>query len=435
MKNKILIIFLALCISLSAKNISLSEAYVLALDNSKKIMGDKYTFEANKENVNQVKSSLYPQINLNATYSDTKRELNSLLTRINYDEREKSKDYSVSLDQKIFDPEIYSKISLENQKIKLYETAFKIKKQELLKDVAKVYINILKQKNRISFAKSDLKYKKYYYKLIEKKHEKNLASKIVLIENKIELEKSKNILKKELALFAVVKSMLNNMIGDGDYSVSKISYEKISYATILNMRDEINDDFSYLDALKVKEAKAANDYAKKEISFAKSAYYPKLTFNFKYTSYHSNDISSDYENTNRSAIVLSLPLYQGGLTYSKVLSAKLKLKASNEELNLIKYQNKITVSELSIVFNSLIEEYKIYHDSLKTAELDNEMIKTGFNKGIKSIIDLYESKSRIDKIKYEYSNTLYRLIESYTSLLIATNSFDKLNLIDRLFIK
>ena len=203
--------------------------------------------------------------------------------------------------------------------------------------MAKVYINILKQKNRISFAKSDLKYKKYYYKLIEKKHEKNLASKIVLIENKIELEKSKNILKKELALFAVVKSMLNNMIGDGDYSVSKISYEKISYATILNMRDEINDDFSYLDALKVKEAKAANDYAKKEISFAKSAYYPKLTFNFKYTSYHSNDISSDYENTNRSAIVLSLPLYQGGLTYSKVLSAKLKLKASNEELNLIKY--------------------------------------------------------------------------------------------------
>ena len=127
MKNKILIIFLALCISLSAKNISLSEAYVLALDNSKKIMGDKYTFEANKENVNQVKSSLYPQINLNATYSDTKRELNSLLTRINYDEREKSKDYSVSLDQKIFDPEIYSKISLENQKIKLYETAFKLK--------------------------------------------------------------------------------------------------------------------------------------------------------------------------------------------------------------------------------------------------------------------------------------------------------------------
>lgn len=435
MKNKIFYIFYIFSVSLYAKTVTLSEVYELALINSKDILEGKYTLEAKKENINQTKSALYPQISLNASYSDTKRVLNSLQSHSSYIEEETSMDYYISLNQSIYNAEIYSKISLENQENKINKISFELKKQELLKDVLKIYIDILKQKNKISFAQNDLKFKEYSYSLTQKKYEKKLASKIDLIESKIEYAKSKNSLKKEKGLLKVQKHLIQRFVGVENYDFAKINYKKVSYSTILNMKSEINNDFAYLNSLKIQEAKFGETYAKKEVSYAKSAYYPTISFDFKYTKYNSEDLSSDYESVNRGAIVLHYPLFQGGSTSSSVLSAKLKLQAAKVKLSNVEEQNKATVDESRVIFDSLIEEYKIYDESLKAASLNYEKNQIEYEKGLKSIIDLYESKSKTSKIKYEYSDVLFKLIESYTSLLIATNSFDKLYLLDKLFVK
>lgn len=116
MKNKFIILFLFLSFdNLLSSTLTFSKAYELALKNSNNIKSATYKFNSSQEDLNQYKSRLYPQINGSVSYSKSKRELNHELNVSNYEESEKSLDYGISLNQTIYDAEIYSKINVEKK--------------------------------------------------------------------------------------------------------------------------------------------------------------------------------------------------------------------------------------------------------------------------------------------------------------------------------
>lgn len=436
MKNKyLLIVFFNIFIltSLSfAKELTLSKAYNLALENSNKLNSSELNLDSKKEDLNQVKANLYPQISGEISYSNRKSHFNELLNRTVDLERERSIDYSLKLNQTLFDAEVYSKINLEKKRLKLYEVNVEKDKKDLLLDIVDKYMKVFKIKNNIDLLTSEMKYYKYINSAAEKQIKLNLINKMDLLESQVNYNMSVVKLKKEEKLLEISMQDLKKTIEFSNFSMPKINYA-IAESKLLELNESISKDL-YKNSIEMKEALLSKEFSQEEVKNSKTAFVPKLSLNASYTKYDSTDLSSDYEDTSRIIVSLKIPIYSGGLKLSKLESSKLKYLASLEDMKHVEKTTSTMFDEYRNQFNSSLQLVLLSQNLIKSGELYLKSIEQGFSRGLKSLIDLYEAKVKLNEIKSDYIESTYTLIESYTNLVILSGNYSKILLLDDLIV-
>ncbi len=433
MKNRFYIIVGCLFFTMGtlySQSLSLGDAYKLALKNSNMILSSQYSLDSKKEEVNQLEAGLLPQISIKASYDSRTSHFNEMLNRKNDLEKERALDYSISLNQSIYDPELLSKISMQESKMKLDNLLLQKDKYILLQNVMEIYLKIFNHKNKILLLSSKLKYQEYFYKTMKKKFSMQLVSKIDLLQSKVDYDNLKIKLRKEKKLLEIVKVDLKKLIKIDDFQLPNITY-KVDLAK-LNTLNEITSytKETILSTLSVRESYLSMQYIKDEINNSEDGHLPKLSLNGKYSKTYSHDIASDYEDSGRLSLVLELPIFKGGYTSSKVKASKLKYKASQEKFKLAKENSQIKIEELINQYNSSLELISLYTSSLESAQLYLDSIKQGYEKKIKSITDLYEAEVKLNEIKSQYVEVFNLFINSYVSLVIHKQELEKLFLID-----
>lgn len=421
--------------SLNGDTLSISKAYELSLDNSNEMKSSAYQLEASKENINQVKSKLYPQISANVTHSRTDFEVNHMQSRADYEIVETSTDYTVALNQTLYNQEIYSKIGIERTRLKLSKIKLELQKQELSTRVLKTYLDILKSKTKIDLYDSFAKYNKYKSTSIEKKYKMNLSNKMDLLQAKVDYNTSKVNLAKEKKLFNIYNLKLQQLIGTEKFSLPNVDFKTIDLQTIELMKKSVKIDENFDSNLNMQQAKLGIKLTKQEIKNAQNGHYPTLSLNARYTKYDSDDISTDYESMNKVSLQLEVPIYNGGYVNSKVASSRLTAKAAQEDLELTKKNVQIQYDELLAIFNSSVDSLNLYQESLDSAHLYIDSVSLGFQNGLKSIIDLNDAKNKLHDLKYKYMENMYEMLNSYVELLIINNKLEDLKLIDTIIKK
>ena len=435
MKNsKLLYVFVTLCFSvvLNAETLTITKAYELSLENSNDLKSTNYQVESKKENINQVKSELYPRVNFSASHSKTDFEINHLQNRVDYEQIETSTDYTISLNQTIYNKELFSKINMEETRVKLYAINAKLQEQELAKRVLKSYLDILKSKNLINYYKSVSNHNQSKLKAVKKRFEMNLSNKMDLLEIEVEYNSSKLDLVKEKKLLDVYKLRLKQLIGDTKFDLPKVDFNTIDLTNIKQMRKVVISHNNLESNLLLKQASLGKILSAKEMENSLSGHYPKVTINAKYTKYESDDITTDYENMKRVGLQIEIPIYRGGYTSSRVISSKLMNKAANEDLLMVKKDIKIEYEELLALFDTSITTLDMYIETYKSAKLYYNSVSIGFENGLKSIVDLHDAQSKVNNVEYKYMESIHELVNNYVGLLIVTNNFEDLKLIDKI---
>ena len=432
MKNKLFAIPLLLATTLFADTVSITEAYDFALENSKTIKSAKYQLEANKQSIEQVKAEFYPQINGTISYSNTKEEINSLQNRLDYDIEEDSTDLMVSLHQVIYDPQSWARLGIEQIRAKMHTLSYEQQKQELAKVVLKDYINVLKSTNKIVLLNAYVKYNKSKLDAIEKRLKMNLASKMDFLQIKVEYNTAKLELSKEKSLYKVYKVRLENITAQKDLQIKLLDISTISKNTIDSLHKNVTENINFENNLDIQLAQLTIKISKNDLDSSFAQHYPKINFDAVYTKYDSDDVTSDYENTQRMVLSLKVPIYQGGYVNSKVTASKLNLKAANEDLKDAQENIQAQYDELLAQLTSSIETVILYKDTLESTKLYLDSVSLGYQNGLKSIIDLNDASYKLHEVEYKYIENLYTMMDSYIGLLILTNNFDKLELLNNL---
>ncbi len=88
---------------LGASANSLLDIYELALKNDSQLKADTAGYNAGKEYGNIARAGLLPQINAAYSYNDTKEDLTDNLTSQTVTQKSKSKGWSATLNQPLFD--------------------------------------------------------------------------------------------------------------------------------------------------------------------------------------------------------------------------------------------------------------------------------------------------------------------------------------------
>jgi len=422
--------------SLSAQVLTFSQAYDLALLNANRIKSSVYQADSNKESINQEKSRLYPQISFSSYYRRSEQELNVKNRSVQNDEIKQSLlSYAVSLRQSLYNAQTYSRIGIEQSRDELTQTKVELYKKELAQEVFTVYLDVLKSVNKIELFKSYLEYNKYKLQALTKKYEMNLSNKMDLLEVQVDYNSAQIDLDKETRLLKVSKLKLEKFIGQVEYELPIVESDKSIVENMTMMREFIADG-SLVKNLEIKQAKIARQMAQKEIKNAYNEHMPTLDFDASYSMFDTDNPTSDsdYDNIQQYRVTLNIPIYTGGYVSSKVTAAELMSKASAEDLLDTQKEAKVRYDEYLALYDAASDSVTMYKGAIESAELYVEAIQQGYEHGLKSIIDLNDAKSKMYEVKYRYVENMYEMVDSYVGLLIVTNRFEAIELLDKLLI-
>ncbi len=427
MKSKKIILSLLLLSSfLSADILSITDAYNLALQNSKEIKASEYQIEANREQLNQAKAELYPQIYLSATYG--KKE---------YDGEGSGRlsNYTLSFNESIYDASKINRVDITKSKIKLDNFKVEFQKQELAQSVFKIYMDILKSKNKIEVYNAYINAKEKRVELLNKKLELSLGTKTDLLQGEVDYHFSRMDLRREKKFIRVNKLKLRHLTGVNSIELPTIDFNRITDDIVAQMRSAVeNSSNEFSSNLKLEQSKMNLDLSAKEIKGAKSAHFPTVSVNAQYSKINAEARVSSLENTKSVMLQIQIPIYQGGAVESRVTASKLSYSSAKESLLQVEDEIKEEYEENLATFDSSSKSLALYKESLESARAYLNSIEQSFNAGLKSSLDLNEAKSKLYEVKYRFVENIYDMINAYISLLVITNNFEQLKLVNNIIV-
>ena len=425
MKSKIIILTIFLWSSYSsAKILTISEAYNLALENSKEIKSAEYQVEANREQLNQAKAQLYPQLYLSSNFGQKE-----------YDGRGAGSisSYAISINQSVYDKSKIETIHVAKSRVKLDNFRIEFQKQELAQKVLKIYMDIVKSQNKMEVFNAYLNAKERKVQLLSKKLELSLGTKTDLLQGEVDLHSSKIDLRREERLIEVNKLKLKHLTGVDDIEIPNINLDMVTDSIVYSMRSVIEQNIDRIDSnLKLEQSRMKLDLSQKEIKRAKAGHMPTVNINAQYSKVDADAKVSSLENTKSLMLQVQLPLYQGGAVESKIAESKLSYNSAQEDFLQVQDEIEEEYEENLATFDSASKSIAMYQESLNSAREYRNSIQQSFNAGLKSSIDLTSAESKLYEIKYRFVENIYDMINAYIDLLIVTNSFENLNLVDEI---
>jgi len=327
--------------------------------------------------------------------------------------------------------ETNSKIKLEKQRINIAEIKLQRQKQELSQEVFQSYMQAMNSQNKIELLSAYLNYNEQKLEAVDKRFELTISSKMDLLQSQVEVSRSKIDLLKEQKLLQTYLLKLKQLTNAEAIELPKIDFENFEISSLLQKQDLLNNKEIYLqNNLEYLQSNETVELLNLEVINAKSAHYPKLDFDARYTKYDSDSDTTDYENSMRWSIKLQIPLYTGGYTSSKIKTTQLNQKATYEDLEVVKKDLTLRYDELVSLLNTSIQGVDVYKEALISAKSYLEFITQGYDNGLKSSIDLYEAQSKVFEIRYEYVQNIQEFIKVYVDYLILNNDIEKLTKID-----
>ena len=418
--------------------LTFSKAYDLTLKNSKMIESYDLKVKSSYENIVQAKAQLYPEINLFSSYSSN--DYNFKEGYYYEDKKEKIKNYGVNIQQPIFDKTISSQIDVEKAKYKSIDAESNEKKQEFIKDVLKVYLTLIQSQNNIQMYHSQLKYLHYKKEFLTEQYNMNLSTITELLETKNEYNRTNIELEKEKILYKVYKRKMEDYIGeDIDFNLPDLNTSIDISKNLNRIKDTITKNNGINTNYQIQKLQNLVKMYKNEVINAQSYHYPKLTLNLKYTknidSENNITVDSYYDEQKSVYLNLVIPVFKGGYYLSKTDASRLNEKASKKELESLEKDLKLQYDEAKTNIVFAIDSAHLYEEAIKTAQLTVDNINKEYSYGLKSKIDLYEANYNLFKLKNDFVKNIATLAENFLSILIITNNFKDLKIIDLIFAK
>lgn len=404
--------------SLFALNyLSLSKAYELSLNYESNIRSLGYQKEAKKEEINQTKSYLYPQVNASVSKTDRRYKTNNTKRYLDEDYDK----YSITASQIIYNAEAMAKVVSSKSRSNYSSLNYESAKQKLAFDVTDSYISVLKAQNSISVALAfkDATFTKYQQ--IKKKFDLGLSNEMDLLESRIIFEQAEIDLVKEENLLELHKLKLMNLTGIdvNTVKIPNVDFDKIDI-TLLRIDQNILENNNF----EIAKAKETIQLSNNEINIAKYGHFPTVSLSANYDKYKNDNITGDYDNDRRIMLELRVPIFQGGLTNSRIEQNQLLARSSNEDLDNAKRMSYLELQEAKLNYDLAVKNIKLYKDSEKSARLYLLSVNKGYDKGLKSLIELEDGKTKLIENQFKVIESVYSLIQSYAKIANVMGNLD-----------
>jgi len=423
--SKGLLAFLILAYSTTASATSLIDLFDLAVENDPHLKIAQANKSAQIEAKPHALSKLLPNIAISASAGKASHDIRDANPEI---EREKqiSNELNVSLvlTQPIFDLAAFREQKRADIEQTQAELHYRIAQQNLLFHVANVYFTTLSYKDNLNFARSERVSIANLLKVSEKKFEQGRAEAFDVLQTQAKHDMA---LAREIKLEKALVSQHDELMRVSGRSVGNLMSVTTSVPLIppspSNMEDWTNA--ATTQNLQIAAKKLESELIMQELKITRAERFPTLDFN---ASYGANDHGGAYPERSLDAIVsldFNMALFDGNRISIQLRKKQHELERITHELEAKKREvlQKTRSAYLGILAG--ISYVKALNQAINSSEQALRSIKSGFEKGEKSAVDvlsvqqeLFENRQAFATSRYEYILSILRLKHSAGTLSI-----------------
>jgi outer membrane protein len=395
---------------LSAETMSLGEAYDLALKNEPHLKSLTLKTEAYKESVEQSKARLYPQVQGSLSWGRYEYDAEYLKAPVkeNYD------SYSISASQPLYHPELWRSVDESKASETAANEQLRGEVQKLGLDLAKAYFNVLKTESTVVLSKSKKDYYETKYKQLEEMLKFGLTNRIDLLEAKVASDKalSESLVEQKRLQVAILR--LEHIIKQPFGELPSFDFTTVDLEQLFHDRSVWENKLS--NNPNFKASVASEEMATHQVAIREYEHYPKVDLNINRKETYSQDpVSHKYDN--QAIVQMSIPIYQGGYTQSRVREGAILLQSAQSDVEYNQLDTKLKFEEQWAESQMNIETLLTLKESEKSAVLYVESVDQGHKAGLKSLVDLLEAKSKLYEIRRDTIDAGYQLVNNYLTLL------------------
>lgn len=408
-------------IGLDAQPLMLSDAYDLALKNEPHLRSLSLKTEATKESTVQSKARLYPQIQGTVAWGGYEYE--SILQG---PVKENYKSYSVSASQPIYHPELWQGLNESKAREKAAGYQLQSEVQKLGLDVTKAYFDVLRSKRNVELFQSKREFYETKYKQLDELLKLGLTNHMDFLEAKIHSNKALSEMLAEEKRLQVAKLRLEHLIKEPVGELPSFDFTAIDADRLFLERSQWEEKLT--NNPEFKASMASQTMAMHQANAREYAHYPKVDLNINRKETFTQDrFAHRYDN--QAIVQMSIPIYEGGYTQSRVREGVLLLNAAQQEVEYTRLQSKLQFEELWAEHQLNIETMLASKESEKSAELFLESVEKGNKAGLKSVVDVLEAKAKLYEIKRDTIDAGYQLVNNYLSLLDVSGELNSENIV------
>jgi len=401
----------------------------------------KANFRAIKENIPQARSQMLPS--LNAGVSTTKSEIDfpgatdanpfsptfgQSIPGESYNEN----GWNASLRQSIINVSNWASLKSAQSSVKAAEYDLKQTEQELIIRVVRAYMNVLRAQDYLDTSNSEVTAVNRQLEQVQQRFDVGLVAITDVLESQA----------------AYDNALVRKIQADGDQGIffqtlstlTGISYEKLN--RVSKTLPIVNPN-PFQEAVWVKTAQEENlgilsaveqlHSARKNMRAKRSERLPTvegIVNKSHNVSGGRNFFGSDTTDFTSFGLQLSLPIYNGGITRSRVKQAAAQADQASELLN----NKRLTVirdtRNLYRAVATDVVRVRARLKAIKSSTSALEAVETGYEVGTRNVVDVLQAQQRLFSSQFDYADSRYNYIINLMALKQAAGTLEERDLME-----
>jgi len=417
----LLILFVLLNFSLTkaeAINLNLDQCLKTAYENNKSLFQLEEKINSAKYKTDEAKSGFYPQFSFSGSYTrlgkiptyDVGGMKFAMGTENNYNS-------SLSYQQSLFTwGKIRAGYDISKHNLSLTREEYRKTKQEIKFNVINLFYNILLAKELIKVREESIARIEDHLKSVTDRYDKGYASEFDVLRVKVQLANAKPPLTQTKNLYQLTMNNLKNILG--------ISLEdSVNFEGTLNFEPiEVDksqaEEFAFENRSELKSISYQRGIGQEALVIAKATNKPNLlgsaSYSYKRPFYSIDEWKTDWNFT----FLVSVPIFDGFLTRSKVSQARSDLKqldiTEKQIRDLIKLEISQAISDLNLARENIVSQ----EENVKQAKESLRIAKVQYQQGLLTNIEEMDTELALTIAQTNY-------LQALSDYLIAKAKYEK----------
>ena len=408
---KILVIIFTFLFSQKSFSVDLIQIYEVAKRNDPILLESEARHKSIMQSYPIARSALLPRLDFNASSKRTREAISgSVYGRSSSTSQYTTDQHSFDFAQPVYRKDLYTLLKKSKLEVAQSLAERDLARQELIIRVTEAYFDILKSKDQLAFAESELNYTSATLRGAKEKFKLGIISELELKDIQSYYEVSKSNLFSAKNNLDVAKDSIYLITGNRFEiynSLNKLFKPSLSDIKNLIEWEQLAGKYN----LSLIAQKSLVEVKEKGLEYEKSKHYPTIDLVASASkTYKGGGSSGKYDSNNDYiGLQLNVPIFYGGETRYKTKQAKYLYDAESQKLS---YMKKNLSNEVRKAYlNVLNSEKKIHamHKVLKAKKMQVEMSQESLKLDLEtsrnllnSIKDMYEAKNNYLIAKYDF---------------------------------
>ncbi len=371
----------------SSQVVGLVDVYQMAVLQDAPLAQARAQHESEQQNYNTAKAVLMPSIQADASYfvTDSDNDASDVTTR----------NIALTLNQSIYKHEAWAGFEQVKHSLKTSDFQLKTAEQDLVLRVAESYFNALLAQKTLELFKAKERADLSQLERAEASAEVGLASRVDVLQAKSSYDLSRS-----------ERINAENALDIRFEELMKLTGKPVTQLKSFSMQAKLPkmplalselEQKAENESLVVKTTQSQLETAELEVDLQKGGYWPAIHFQAKLsdTTYTDDEGGIFFRDSQQTSVgvTVSLPLYSGGGTSSKVSAARYQLNATKEQLRNSREEARLQARIQARNLESGRSLVVALQEAVKSNDAFLEAAEEGYHVGLMSLLDVLSARA------------------------------------------